>query len=56
MHVRQLLQSVSDLLREDGTENGDPKAEALFETVAEVLDGLIKALDHYEHRSEKAWR
>ncbi|HEX7124252.1 MAG TPA: hypothetical protein VF406_00565 [Thermodesulfobacteriota bacterium] len=34
----------------------DPKAQALFETTAEVLNGLVAAYDHYEGRTEKAWR
>ena len=54
-HARQLLQAVVDLLREDVSETTDPKAAALFETSAEVLSGLIKAFDHYEHKTEKAW-
>jgi len=28
----------------------------MFETSAEVLDGLTKAFDHYENKSERAWR
>jgi hypothetical protein len=55
-HARQLLQSIVDLLREDGPEIVDPKAQALFETSAEVLEGLVKAFDHYEQKTEKAWQ
>jgi hypothetical protein len=34
----------------------DPKAQALFETTAEVLGGLVVAFEHFERRSEAAWR
>jgi hypothetical protein len=33
----------------------DPKAQALFETVAEVTGGLLKALEHYQMGNEPAW-
>ena len=50
--MRQLIEH----LREDVGKVTEPKAQALFETSAEVLTGLVKALDDYEHKSEKAWR
>ncbi len=34
----------------------DPRAQALFETSAEVLDGLSKAFDDYNNRAEAAWK
>jgi len=34
----------------------EPKAQALFETTAEVLRGLATAYDHYEAKAEPAWR
>jgi hypothetical protein len=34
----------------------DPKAEALFETAAEVLTGLNTAFEHYEQKAEEVWR
>lgn len=34
----------------------DPKAQALFETTAEVAEGLVRAYDHFEQKSEPAWR
>ena len=43
-------------MREDVAKVSDPKAQALFEVSAEVLNGLITAYDHFEHRSEDAWR
>jgi hypothetical protein len=50
--VRQLI----DHLREDVGKVTEPKAQALFETSAEVLIGLVKAFDDYEKKSEAAWR
>jgi hypothetical protein len=33
----------------------EPKAQALFETAAEVITGLDTAFKHFEEKSEKAW-
>jgi hypothetical protein len=50
--IRQLIEH----LREDVGKVTEPKAQALFETSAEVLAGLVKAFDDYETKSEEAWR
>ena len=50
--MRQLIEH----LREDVGKVTEPKAQALFETTAEVLTGLVKALDDYEKKNEAAWR
>ena len=50
--MRQLI----DHLREDVGKVTEPKAQALFETSAEVLSGLVKAFDDYEKKTEAAWR
>jgi hypothetical protein len=42
--------------REDVGKVDDPKAQALFETAAEVVDGLQRAFEHFEQRSEAAWQ
>ncbi len=34
----------------------DPKAQALFETLAEVLGGAMKALNDFQARNEPAWQ
>lgn len=34
---------------------GEPRAQALFETAAEVLSGLRTAFVHYGEHKEKAW-
>jgi hypothetical protein len=41
-------------LREDIGKVQEPKAQALFETGAEVLTGLRTAFEHYENQSEPA--
>lgn len=50
--MRQLI----DHLRQDVGKITEPKAQALFETTAEVLTGLVKAFGDYEKKSELAWR
>ena len=50
--MRQLIEH----LRTDIGKVKEPKAQALFETSAEVLTGLVKAFDDYEKKSEAAWR
>ena len=52
VRMRQLI----DHLRKDVEKIVEPKAQALFETSAEVLTGLVKAFDDYEKGSEAAWR
>jgi len=42
--------------REGATKVSDPKAQALFETTAEVLEGLQTAYCHFEEGNETAWR
>jgi hypothetical protein len=50
--MRQLIEH----LREDVGKVTEPKAQALFETSAEVLTGLVKAFHDYENKSEAVWR
>jgi len=52
VRMRQLIAH----LRKDVERIPQPKAQALFETSAEVLTGLVKAFDDYEKGSEAAWR
>ena len=51
----QMVQLVEHL-RADVGKVSDPKAQALFETSAEVLKGLVKAFDDYEKKHEDAWK
>ena len=54
--IAQMLQQVQQECRADIGRVSDPKAQALFETVAEVLGGAMKALEDYQKRSEPAWQ
>jgi len=54
--IQARLESLIDHLREDIQKVDEPKAQALFETTAEVLSGLKTAYTHYEEQSEAAWR
>jgi hypothetical protein len=58
-HTQKIKAQMSQLiehLRGDIGKVAEPKAQALFETSAEVLTGLVKAFDDYEKKSEAAWR
>lgn len=55
-NVRGMLEEVIRHLREDTAKFDEPKAQALFETSAEVLTGLRTAFEHYEKKSEPAMR
>ncbi|HWE84526.1 MAG TPA: hypothetical protein VG267_06250 [Terracidiphilus sp.] len=54
--VRQKLTELVDHLRGDVGKVSDPRAQALFETTAEVLLGLRTAYEHFEQRTETAWK
>jgi hypothetical protein len=45
-----------DHLRSDLSKIDEPKAQALFETTAEVISGLDTAFKHYEEKSENIWK
>jgi hypothetical protein len=55
-NVKRMLNETKDHLRDDVLKVDDPKAQALFEVTAEVLQGLVKAFEDYEKRSEPAWK
>lgn len=54
--IKQMLQDVADHCRDDVEKIDEPRAQALFETTAEVLRGLATAYEHYEEGAEKAWQ
>ena len=54
--IRDMLSELREHLREDIAKINEPRAEALFETTAETLDGLISAFEDYERGQEEAWR
>jgi hypothetical protein len=55
-NIRGMLDDLIDHLREDIDKVSEPKAQALFETSAEVLVGLRTAFEHYERGAEKGMR
>lgn len=54
--IKELLVQAREHAGEDVGRVTDPRAQALFETTAEVLKGLITALDHFENGTEMAWK
>lgn len=55
-NVKGMLRDVINHLREDIGKFDEPQAAAMFETSAEVLQGIITAFEHYEQQSEDAWQ
>ena len=55
-HVRTAMRELITHLRQDVERVDEPRAQALFETAAEVLEGLVKAFEHYEVGKEKAFK
>jgi hypothetical protein len=55
-NVKSLLDELVHHLREDVAKVNEPKAQALFETSAEVLSGLHTAFEHYERGTEAGMR
>jgi hypothetical protein len=55
-NIKRMLDELITHSREDVSKVEDPRAQALFETTAEVLSGLRTAYDHFEEGTERAWR
>ena len=55
-HIKESLAALERHLRDDTREVTDARAKALFETTAEVLNGLETAYEHFETGAEEAWR
>jgi hypothetical protein len=55
-NIKAMLTEVIEHAREDMEKVSEPRAQALFETTAEVLQGLVTAYQHYESNSERAWQ
>ena len=53
--LKQMLNDTAEHARDDVSKVSDPKAQALFETTAEVLKGLVKAFEDFEQKRERAW-
>lgn len=54
--IAQLLKQAQQECRADIGRIDDPKAQALFETIAEVLGGAMKALMDYQNKNESVWQ
>lgn len=54
--VKTMLDDLTKHLRDDVEAVSEPRAQALFETTAEVLIGLRTAFEHYDQGEETAWR
>jgi hypothetical protein len=55
-NIRKEFRQLIDHLRGDINKIDEPKAQALFETTAEVITGLDTAFKHYEEKGENAWK
>jgi hypothetical protein len=55
-NIKGMLDEAAQHCREDVGKIKEPKAQALFETTAEVLKGLVTAYDHYEAGVEQGMR
>lgn len=55
-NIKEEFIKLSEHLREDVKKVDDPKAKALFEVSAEVIDGLQKAFNDFEKKNESAWK
>jgi hypothetical protein len=58
-HTRKMSARFTELrdhLRADIKVVDEPQFKAMFETSAEVIEGLVTAFRHYEEKRESAWR
>jgi hypothetical protein len=55
-HIAQLLRQGQNECRSSVVQIHDARAQALLETIAEVLGGAIKAHDDYQQKNEPAWQ
>jgi hypothetical protein len=54
--IAATLQGAQQECHNNSAQVNDPRAQALFETLAEVLGGAIKALNDYQQGNEAAWK
>ena len=54
--LKQMLKDTAQHARQAVSKISDPKAQALFETSAEVLLGLVKAFEDFEQKRERTWK
>jgi hypothetical protein len=58
-HLQRMKQRLAETVshpRQDIEKVDEPQLAAMFETSAEVLNGLVKAFDDYAKKNETAWR
>ena len=53
--IKNQMQGLVQHLRKDAEAVSDPQAKAIFETSAEAILGLEKAMEDYEQQNEAAW-
>jgi len=53
--TQQRLREEIEHLRQDVERVQEPQLKAIFETSAEVLGGVVKAIQDYERKNEPAW-
>ena len=54
--LREEMRALITHLRHDVGQVNDPRARVLFETSAEVLEGLVKTYEDYDQGQETAFR
>ncbi len=55
-NIKGMLDGLLSHVREDVLKVNEPRAQALFETTAEVLAGLKTAYEHYEAGAEAGFQ
>jgi len=54
-HIEKYITALKNLCHDEIKFVSDPKAKALFETSAEVMNGLEKAFSDFQSENEGAW-
>lgn len=54
--IQDRMRQLIDDLRAEVGEVSAPRSQALFETAAEVLTGLVKAFNDHDKKNEPAWQ
>ena len=54
--MTEVLEDVRNHLRADIRQVDEPQFKAMFETAAEVIEGIVTAFRHDEANNESAWR
>jgi hypothetical protein len=56
MKIAEEMRHLVSHLRGDAAKVQQPKAQAMYETAAECIEGLRKAFEDYEHGAEPAMK